>query len=158
MQFLAMLFLLILLKTYDMTLRDFALCHSLRCPPPMSDCPHCFVIHRRKSFPLYFPPSAPIHILVSCSAAVPSSSATIIYRPPQSPHRPLLTPLPSPLHCQFAPSASSSSAASFVPATVSFASPPRLLHHIFLLFCHRLICCPGPLLRKIETASKLKQK
>ena len=133
MQFLAMLFLLILLKTYDMTLRDFALCHSLRCPPPMSDCPHCFVIHRRKSFPLYFPPSAPIHILVSCSAAVPSSSATIIYRPPRLPHRPLLPPLPSPVYCQFPPSAS------FVPATVSCASSPRLLRHILLLFRHRLI-------------------
>ena len=57
MQFLTMLFLLILLKTNGMTLRDFALCHSLRCPLPMSDCPHCFVIHRRESSPLYFPQS-----------------------------------------------------------------------------------------------------
>ena len=23
--------------------------HALRCPPPLSDCPHCFGIHRRKS-------------------------------------------------------------------------------------------------------------
>ena len=71
--------------------------------------------------PRILPPLFPsIHILVSCSAAVPSSSATIIYRPPQSPHRPLLPPLPSPLHCQFAPSASSCSAASFVAFSSSF--------------------------------------
>ena len=104
--------------------------------------------------PLYFPPSAPIHLLASCSAAVPSSSTTIIYCPPQSPHRPLLPPLPSPLHCQFTPSVSTCSTASLAPATVFFASPPQLLTHILLLFRHRLICCPGPLLRKIETASK----
>ena len=111
-----------------------------------------------ESSPLYFPPSPPIHILASCSATVPSFFATIISRPPQSPHRPLLPPLPSPLHCQFAPSASSCSPASFAPATVSFAPSPRLLRHILLLFRHHIICCSGPLLCKIETASKLKQK
>ena len=52
MQFLTMLFLLILLKTYDMTIRAFALCNVLRCPPPLSDCPHCFSIHCRESPPL----------------------------------------------------------------------------------------------------------
>ena len=40
-----------------MTVRAFALCHVLWCPPPLSDCPHCFVIHRRESSPLYFPQS-----------------------------------------------------------------------------------------------------
>ena len=87
-----------------MTVRAFALCHALQCPPPLSYCPHCFGIHRRESSPLYFPPSAPIHILASCSAAVPSSSTTtVIYCTPQSPHRPLLPPLTSPLYCQFSP-------------------------------------------------------
>ena len=40
-----------------MTVRAFALCHALRCPPPLSNCPHCFGIHRRESSPLYFPQS-----------------------------------------------------------------------------------------------------
>ena len=37
---------------------------------------------------------------------------------------------------------------------IASSAPPSY----FLLFCHCLFCSPGPLLRKIETASKLKQK
>jgi len=97
--------------------------------------------------PRILPPLFPsIHILASCSATVPSFFATIISRPPQSPHRPLLPPLPSPLHCQFAPSVSTCSTASLAPATVFFASPPQLLSHILLLFRHSLrppLLCPS---------------
>ena len=52
-----------------MTIRAFALCHVLRCPPPLSGCPHCFSIHRRICLP---PLLSPVHpsphpcLMLSC--------------------------------------------------------------------------------------------
>ena len=155
MQFLVMLFLLMLLKKLWHDSTCLRLVPRVMMPSTSVWLPPLLCYPSPRILPPLFPS---IHILASCSAAVPSSSATIIYRPPQSPHRPLLPPLPSPLHCQFTPSASSCSTASFAPATVSFASPPRLLRNISLLFHHRFICCPGPLLHKNWNSIQIKTK
>ena len=106
-----------------MIIRAFALCHALRCPPPLSNCPHCFGIHRRESPPSTFPrppqstssphaqlpspppppPSSTVHpnrlIAPSCRhyhlLCIANSNTPPPPPPAPSPPSP---PLPSPLH------------------------------------------------------------
>ena len=136
--------------------------HALRCPPPLSDCPHCFGIHRRKSrilppllsrvrpnpHPRLMLSCRPLllhhyrHLLYTPIAASPPPAATnISFVLPIFPLRLLLL-----RRLLLRPR--------YRLLCIASSAPPSY----FLLFCHCLFCSPGPPLRKIETASKLKQK
>jgi len=129
--------------------------HALRCPPPLSDCPHCFGIHRRKSRilpPLLsrVRPNPHPRLMLSCRPLLLHHYRHLLYTPIAA------SPPPAATNISFVlpifPSASSCSAAcSFVPATVSFALPLRLLPHIF--FCSA-IASSAPL---VPYFAKLKQ-
>ena len=142
-------------------IRAFALCQVLRCPPPLSDCPHCFSIHRRICLlPLLSPvrPSPHPRLMLSCHHLLlrhqhlPSTPIASLPPPPSCRHYHLLCiansppqpppappppspPLPSPLHLLLDSSVTSRSCS-------TIASSAALV----------------PSSTKIETASKLKQK
>ena len=104
-----------------MTIRAFALCHVLRCPPPLSDCPPCFSIHRCICLlPLLSPvrPSPHPRLMLSCHH--------LLLRHQHLPSTPIAS-LPPP-----------------AATTISFALPirPLRLHllHRLLSPCYRLLC------------------
>ena len=129
--------------------------HALRCPPPLSDCPHCFGIHRRKSRilpPLLsrVRPNPHPRLMLSCRPLLLRHYRHLLYTPIAASPPPAATNISCVLP-NFPSASSCSAACSFVPATVSFALPLRLLPHIF--FCSA-IASSAPL---VPYFAKLKQ-